>query len=98
MLTQIFTLLPLAFAQSVSFSIVSRSRNRNNIYYHIIAATFSNAVWFATFKNLITADMNWILFLPYTIGTVSGSVVGVKISQKIETWLHAESDNHLKSK
>ena len=94
----VVTLMALAFAQSVSFSIVSRSRNRNNINYHIIAATFSNAVWFATFKNLLTADMNWILFFPYTIGTVSGSVTGVKISQKIEQWLGAESDSHLKSK
>lgn len=88
----------LAFAQSVSFSIVSRSRNRNNITYHIIASIFSNGVWFATFKNLLTADMSWILFIPYTVGTVSGSVTGVKISQKIEQWLGAESDSHLKSK
>ena len=40
--------------------------------------------------------MNLILFIPYTIGTVSGSVTGVKISQIIEKWLHAESDSHLK--
>lgn len=94
----IITLMLLAFAQSISFSIVSRSRNRNNITYHIIASIFSNGVWFATFKNLLTADMNWILFIPYTVGTVSGSVTGVKISQKIEQWLGAESDSHLKSK
>lgn len=94
----IATLMLLAFAQSVSFSIVSRSRNRNNMTYHIIAAVLSNGVWFATFKNLLTADMNWVLFFPYTVGTVSGSVTGVKISQKIEQWLGAESDSHLKSK
>ena len=94
----IATLMLLAFAQSVSFSIVSRSRNRNNITYHIIASVLSNGIWFATFKNLLTADMNWVLFIPYTIGTVSGSVTGVKISQKIEQWLGAESDSHLKSK
>jgi hypothetical protein len=94
----IATLMLLAFAQSVSFSIVSRSRNRNNITYHIIASVLSNGIWFATFKNLLTADMNWVLFIPYTLGTVSGSVTGVKISQKIEQWLGAESDSHLKSK
>ena len=94
----IATLMLLAFAQSVSFSIVSRSRNRNNITYHIIASVLSNGIWFATFKNLLTADMNWVLFIPYTVGTVSGSVTGVKISQKIEQWLGAESDSHLKSK
>jgi len=97
-LISILTLMPLAFVQSVSFSLVSRSRNRNNIQYHIIASIFSNAVWFLTFRELVTADMNLLLFVPYTIGTVSGSVFGVKVSQKIEKWLGAESDSHLKSK
>lgn len=86
----------LAFAQNVSFSIVSRSRNRNNMRYHVIAAVFSNGVWFLTFRELVKADMNFLLFLPYTIGTVSGSVFGVKVSQTIERWLGAESDSHLK--
>jgi len=96
-LISIITLLPLAFIQSVSFSLVSRSRNRNNITYHIIASIFSNAVWFLTFRELVTSNMNLMLFVPYTIGTVSGSVAGVKISQWIEKILHAESDSHLKS-
>jgi hypothetical protein len=37
-----------------------------------------------------------LAFIQITISTVLGSVTGVKISQKIEKWLHAESDNHLK--
>lgn len=86
----------LAFAQNISFSIVSRSRNRNNITYHIIAAIFSNGVWFLTFKMLVTANMNFIYFVPYCIGTVAGSVTGVKISMKIEQWLGALSDDHIK--
>ena len=94
----IATLMTLAFAQSVSFSIVSRSRNRNNITYHIIASIFSNGIWFLTFRNLILSEMNLLLFVPYTIGTVSGSVTGVKISQWIEKLLRAESDSHLNSK
>ncbi len=95
MIWTIITLTLLAFIQSVSFSLVSRSRNRNNINYHIIASIFSNGVWFLTFRSLILNNMNLLLFLPYTIGTVSGSVTGVNISQKIEKWLHAESDSHL---
>lgn len=86
----------LAFAQNVSFSLVSRSRNRNNITYHIIAAIFSNLVWYLTFRQLVHADMSLLLLVPYTIGTVSGSVFGVKVSQTIERWLGAESDSHLK--
>ena len=98
MILQILSLMLLAFVQSVSFSLVSRSRNRNNITYHIIASIFSNAVWFLTFRELVLSNMNLILFLPYTVGTVSGSVTGVKVSMWIEKLLNAESDSHLKSK
>lgn len=43
-------------------------------------------------------DMNFVLFIPYVIGTVIGSVYGVKISMRIEKWLGAASDSHLKAK
>jgi hypothetical protein len=92
----LISILLLAFAQSVSFSIVSRSRNRNNMRYHLIASVFSNAVWFLTFRQLMLGDMNLILFIPYTIGTVSGSLAGVRVSMAIERWLGADSDGHLK--
>jgi uncharacterized membrane protein YfcA len=98
MIISIIYLMFLAYIQSISFSLVSRSRNRNNIPYHIIASIFSNGIWFLTFRELIVNNMNLLLLVPYTIGTVSGSVTGVKISQWIEKLLHAESDSHLKSK
>lgn len=89
-------LLALAFAQSVSFSIVSRSRNRSSISYHLIASIFSNGIWFLTFRQLVLSDMTFTLFIPYTIGTVTGSILGVKVSMIIECWLGATSDGHLK--
>jgi len=89
------SLMALAFGQNVAFSLVSRSRNRNNITYHIVASIFSNAMWFLTFHNLVVNNMDFTLFIPYTIGTVSGSVFGVKVSMVIERLLHAESDSHL---
>jgi len=96
--TAILTILVLAFVQNISFSIVSRSRNRDNIRYHIIAATFSNSIWFLTFRQLILADMNFILFIPYCAGTVAGSVFGVKISMFLEKILGASADAHLGGK
>lgn len=90
------TILCLAFVQNISFSIVSRSRNRNNIRYHVIAASFSNGIWFLTFRQLILADMNFILFIPYCVGTVIGSVCGVRVSMFIERLLGASADGHLK--
>jgi hypothetical protein len=89
------TITLLAFAQSVSFSLVSRSRNRSSINYHIIASVLSNAIWYLTFRHLVTANMTLDLLAPYTAGTVGGSVLGVKISMVIERWLGASSDGHL---
>ena len=92
------TLMLLAFVQNVSFSVVSRSRNRNNIKYHLIAAFFSNATWYLTFRSLVTAGMTLDLFWWYCAGTMFGSCTGVKISMRIERWLHIGSDDHLKQK
>jgi len=96
MLIECLVILGLAFVQNISFSIVSRSRNRDNLKYHIIAATFSNTIWFLTFRQLVLAKMNLILFVPYCLGTVIGSVFGVKVSMFIERVLGATSDGHLK--
>jgi hypothetical protein len=86
----------LAYVQNISFSIVSRSRNRDNMRYHVIASVFSNGVWFLTFRELILANMTFTLFVPYVIATVSGSVTGAKVSMWIEKLLGASADAHLK--
>ena len=75
MLKQLIIILCLAFIQNVSFTLVSRSRNRDNLRYHMVAAVFSNGIWFLTFRELIRGDMNIIIFIPYCIGTVLGSVL-----------------------
>lgn len=90
------TILLLAFAQNVSFTIVSRSRNRSSFKYHMIASVFSNGIWFLTFRQLLLADMSFVLFIPYTLGTVSGSLSGAKLSMWIEAKVGAESDSHLR--
>lgn len=89
-------ILVLAFIQNISFTLVSRSRNRDNKRYHIIAAIFSNSIWFLTFRELILGDMNYVLFIPYVIGTVLGSTYGMTVSMKIERWLGASADGHIK--
>lgn len=83
--TAVLLMMVLAFAQNVSFSIVSRARNRDNQVYHLIAAVLSNGVWFATFRYLaVVQQMDWLLFIPYTIGTVTGSVTGSQVSMWVE--------------
>ena len=83
-------LMALAYAQNVTFSLVSRARNRDNMTYHAIAAIGSNFVWFCTFRQLVVADMSWLLLLPYTIGTVAGSLTGAKVSMYIELAINAK--------
>lgn len=85
-------LFVLSFIQNVSFSVVSRSRNRNNMTYHMIASVFSNGIWFLTFRELVRADMTFIFFVPYTIGTVLGSISGAKVSMWIERQIGAVAD------
>ena len=92
----VLKILGLAFIQNVSFSIVSRSRNRNNKKYHLIAATFSNSIWFFVMRELVLSDMNFVLAIPYIVGTVIGSTFGMSISMRIEKWLGASADGHLK--
>lgn len=55
-----------------------------------------NAVFFLTFRYLVVSNMTWDLFVPYTAGTVAGSVFGVKISMVIERLIGAKSDSHIK--
>lgn len=96
--SKLLTILALAFVQNISFSVVSRSRNRDNMTYHIIASVFSNSVWFLTFRELVKSEMSFVLFIPYVIGTVAGSVYGAKLSMVIEKFIGATADGHLKGK
>lgn len=92
------SLIGLAFVQNTSFSMVSRSRNRDNMDYHAIASLFSNTLWFLTMRELFKQDLDIFLFAPYALGTISGSVFGAKFSMKVEKLLGATADGHLTKK
>lgn len=94
-ISNLIFLMTLAFLQNVCFSLVSRSRNRDNFKYHAFASVLSNAVWFLTFRYLVVNNMQFSMFIPYTLGTVLGSTFGTKISMSIEKFLNAKSDSHL---
>lgn len=86
----------LAVGQQIAFSMVSRSRNRANLNYHLIASIFSNGVWFLTFRQLNINDWNWSNYPVYASGGVMGSITGVGISMNIEKSLNISSDNPIK--
>lgn len=85
------TILALAFIQNVAFSMVSRSRNRDNMTYHATASVFSNGIWFMTMHELVALDLTYWLAIPYIIGTVSGSIFGAKVSMRIEKLIGAKT-------
>ncbi len=87
-MTMLIVLL-LAFVQNVSFSMVSRSRNRDNMTYHAVCSVFSNGLWFLTMHQLVVADLSYLLAVPYIIGTVAGSIFGAKVSMRIEKLIGA---------
>jgi len=84
-------ILVLAFVQNISFTMVSRSRNRDNMTYHATCSVFSNGIWFLTMRELVVADLTLFLLLPYVIGTVSGSLFGASVSMKIEKLIGAKT-------
>ncbi len=85
------TILALAFIQNVAFSMVSRSRNRDNMTYHAVCSVFSNGIFYVTLHYLVVADLTFWLAIPYIIGTVSGSIFGAKVSMRIEKLIGAKT-------
>jgi len=92
-------LLALSFIQNVSFTLVSRARNRDSMPYHAVCSCFSNGLWFLTAGLMFTSPDGLQLWyiLPYVIGTVSGSLFGAKVAMRIEVWLGASTDSHLQT-
>ena len=66
------------------------------MWYHATAASFSHGIFFLTFHQLIVSDMSLTLAVPYVIGTVSGSVVGAKVSMYFEVLIGATADGHVR--
>jgi len=91
MIFEYLTLFLLAFAQNVSFSLVSRARNRDHMGYIVATSILSNGIFFATFGILVKADMSLDLAPFYLAGTVAGTVWGAKVSMRIEDWLGAKT-------
>lgn len=85
----------VCIAQNTAFSLTSRSRNRDNQWYHAGAAVGSNGVWILTMKYMIDLGFEVWIFVPYVLGTVTGSLVGVRIAMWIEYLIGATADGHL---
>lgn len=88
----LLALYGLATVQNVSFMVVSRAGNRDNVFYHVIAAIFSNGVWFLTLKKLYLENLEWPFIIPFAMGGTSGNLLAYNISVQIEYRIGARAD------
>lgn len=92
------TILFLSTVQNIAFTILSRSRNRDNISYHAMASVVANTLYFLIFKQLMLSDMGILLLIAYITGTTIGSITGAKFSMWFETIIGATADGNHKVK
>lgn len=85
-------LLGYAFFQSVSFSVVSRARQRNHDVYLMWASVFSNGVWYLTMHQLALKNITPDKTAPYVVGGITGSLVGQNIAMQVEKKINARMD------
>lgn len=91
MIKQIIFILILSYILNISFTMVSRARNRDNWKYHATCSVASNGIWFLTIHELVAADLSFWLIIPYIIGTVAGSLTGSTASIWIEKKIGAKT-------
>lgn len=72
----------LVLAQSMSFTFISRARNRNNVKLAAIASFFSNTTWILVFRHIVLHLEDWVMYPLYVGAMVLGCVTQMKISRK----------------
>lgn len=87
----------LCFIMGTMFSMVSRSRNRDNQSYHVLASMTAQVVYLLVLKELVSTDVAASIIPFYAVGMAVGSVSGAKASMVIEKYLFASADGHLAS-
>lgn len=74
MILQILKMLGLVILQNASFTLVSRARNSNSLWYHTIASVLSNGIWLLVIRQVVLNLDNWVLMITYLVGAVIGSI------------------------
>lgn len=82
----------LAYVQNTTYSLQSRSANRNSNAYHLVAAVAANFAFFWSLRLLVRNDLPVALLAPYVFATILGTLHGNLISIKIESILGLSPD------
>lgn len=77
-------LLAVSAWQAVSFTMVSRARQRNNAQYLAWCSVFSNGVWYLAMQALTMGHIGWDKAAPYVVGNAAGSLVGQNFAMRAE--------------
>ncbi len=77
-------LLVVSLWQAVSFTMVSRARQRNNPQYLAWASVFSNGVWYLCMHYLSQGAITPDKAIPYIAGNAGGSLIGQNLAMKVE--------------
>jgi hypothetical protein len=83
-------LLGLCVWQAVSFTMISRARQRDSIPYLNWCSVFSNGVWYLTMHSLSMGDITWTKAAPYIVGNASGSLIGQNLAMHAERAVGAQ--------
>ena len=75
----IFFFLLVVF-QSMTFTFISRARNRNNVKLAVIASVFSNATWLLVFRHIALNLEDWFMYPIYVLAMTLGTLIQMKIS------------------
>ncbi len=93
----IWFVLGTVFMQ-ISFSLISRARQRDNALYHLLASMCSNGSWFFVLHMVATmAKGDLRLFVPYAVGTAIGAFIGAWFAMLIELKVGALADTFVKA-
>lgn len=82
----VLMLMFAAYMQNTCYSLTSRAGNRNSSIYYAFTMMLSSLVFFATLSMLVSKNMTLVLWIPYTVATVLGSISGAALSMKVERW------------
>lgn len=75
----------LVFFQSMTFTFISRARNRDNIPLATIASFLSNGVWLLVFRGLVLNLTDGYMYVVYILAMTSGTLLQMKISKRLES-------------
>lgn len=82
----------LVVFQSMTFTFISRARNRNHLKLATIASVFSNVTWIVVFRHIVLNLNDVWMYVVYVGAMTVGTLIQMKISMWIEKLFKCKAD------